>query len=56
MVHGENDESVPLIYSRKVLKIFRNAQKKLIIVKRGDHSLSSKKGLKILIKELILLI
>ncbi len=56
MVHGEKDESVPSIYSRKVLKIFKNAKKKLVIVKKGDHSLSSKKWLKILIKELNLLI
>ena len=56
MVHGEKDESVPSIYSKKVLKIFKNAKKKLVIVKKGDHSLSSKKWLKILIEELDLLI
>ena len=52
MVHGSKDESVPVSYSRKVLKIFKNAKKKLVIVKNGDHSLSSKKWLKILKKEL----
>ena len=41
---------------RKVLKLFPNAKKKLNIVKNGDHSLSSKKGLKIILKELKLLI
>ena len=56
MVHGEKDESVPSIYSKKVLKIFKNAKKKLVIVKKGDHSLSSKKWLKILIEELDLMI
>jgi pimeloyl-ACP methyl ester carboxylesterase len=56
MVHGEKDESVPLVYSKKLLKIFKNAEKKLVIVKKGDHSLSSKKWLKILIKELSFLI
>ncbi len=56
MVHGEKDESVPLIYSKKVLKIFSKAKKKLVIVKNGDHSLSSKKWLKILIKELNLIV
>ena len=56
MVHGEKDESVPLTYSKKVLKIFKNAKKKLVIVKNGDHSLSSKKWLKVLIKELNLII
>ena len=56
MVHGEKDESVPPNYSKKVLKIFKGAKKKLVIVKKGDHSLSSKKWLKILIKELSLII
>ena len=27
MIHGEKDESVPPSYSRKVLKIFKNAKK-----------------------------
>jgi len=56
MVHGAKDESVPLSYSKKVLKIFKNAKKKLVIIKKGDHSLSSKKWLKILIKELSFII
>ena len=56
MVHGENDKSVPSHYSKKILKIFKNAKKKLVIVKKGDHSLSSKKWLRILIKELKLII
>ena len=56
MVHGEKDEAVNVSYSRKVLKLFPNAKKKLNIVKNGDHSLSSKKGLKIILKELKLLI
>ena len=33
-------------HSRKVLKIFQKAKKKLVIVKNGDHSLSNKNGLK----------
>jgi pimeloyl-ACP methyl ester carboxylesterase len=56
MVHGQKDEVVPVSYSRKVLKIFRKAKKKLVIVKNGDHSLSSQKWLKIIIKELKLII
>ena len=56
MVHGSKDESVPVSYSRKVLKIFKNSKKKLVIVKNGDHSLSSPKWLKILKKELKLII
>jgi pimeloyl-ACP methyl ester carboxylesterase len=46
MIHGSKDEVVPQSYSRKVLKIFSKAKKKLIIIKNGDHSLSSKNGLK----------
>ena len=42
MFHGNKDDVVPINYSRKVLKIFNNAKKKLIIVKNGDHSLSTK--------------
>ena len=56
MVHGQKDESVPVSYSKKILKIFVNSKKKLVIIKKGDHSLSSKKWLKILIKELNLVI
>jgi len=46
MIHGNKDEAVPSSYSKKVLKIFSKANKKLVIIKNGDHSLSSKKGLK----------
>ena len=56
MVHGDKDKSVPVSYSRKVLKIFKKSRKKLIIVKNGDHSLSSSKWLKVLKKELKLII
>ncbi len=56
MVHGQKDEVVPVYYSRKVLKIFQKAKKKLVIIKDGDHSLSSQKWLKIIIKELKLII
>ena len=56
MVHGQKDEVVPVFYSRKVLKIFHKAKKKLVIIKNGDHSLSSQKWLKIIIKELKLII
>ena len=56
MVHGHKDEVVPVSYSRKVLKIFQKAKKKLVIVNDGDHSLSSQKWLKTIIKELKLII
>ena len=56
MIHGEKDEVVPVSYSRKVLKIFKKAKKKLVIIKNGDHSLSKKKYIKIILKELKLII
>ena len=52
MVHGSKDEVVPVSFSRKVLSVFTNAQKKLVIIKNGDHSLSSQIFLKKIIKEL----
>tara|TARA_X000000950_G_scaffold167805_1_gene204916 strand:+ start:132 stop:878 length:747 start_codon:yes stop_codon:yes gene_type:complete len=52
MVHGQKDESVPVSYSRKILKIFVNSKKKLVIIKNGDHSLSSPRWLSILKREL----
>jgi len=52
MVHGKNDELVPVSFSRKVLSIFTGAKKKLVIIKKGDHSLSNKSHLKKIIKEL----
>ena len=56
MVHGEKDEAVPISYSRKILKLFPKAKKKLNIIKNGDHSLSNKKYLNIILNELKLLI
>ena len=56
MIHGSKDNSVPVIYSKKVLKVFKNAKKKLIIIKNGDHSLSSPKWLNLLKKELMLIV
>ena len=52
MIHGNKDEVVPTSYSRKVLKLFTKANKKLVIIKNGDHSLSSKQGLKRILLEL----
>ena len=56
MVHGQKDDVVPIYYSKKILKIFKNSKKKLVIVKNGDHSLSSHKHLKLLKKELKLIL
>ena len=52
MIHGSKDEVVPVNYSKKILNIFEKAKKKLLIIKNGDHSLSSKINLKIINKEL----
>ena len=52
MIHGSKDEAVPVIYSRKILRLFNKAKKKLIIIKNGDHSLSNKKNLKKITLEL----
>ena len=56
MIHGQKDEVVPVSYSRKVLKIFKNAKKKLLVIKNGDHSLSKPNKLKIILRELKLII
>ena len=52
MLHGSKDEVVPVNYSKKILRLFTNAKKKIIIIKNGDHSLSSKKNLKKINSEL----
>ena len=52
MVHGSKDEVVPVSFSRKVLSVFPKAQKKLVVIKNGDHSLSNQIPLKKIIKEL----
>ena len=52
MIHGDKDEVVPTSYSRKVLKLFTKANKKLVVIKNGDHSLSNKHGLKRILLEL----
>ena len=52
MVHGEKDEVVPVSFSRLSLSIFKKAKKKLVIVRGGDHSLSNSKQLKIILREL----
>ena len=56
MIHGQNDEVVPVVFSRYVLKLFNKAKKKILIVKNGDHSLSDQKPLKKIVKELDIII
>ncbi len=52
ILHGQKDDVVPVSISRKILKIFTKAKKKLVIIKQGDHSLSSKRNLKRIINEI----
>ena len=52
MFHGQNDEVVPISFSKKVLSIFPRAKKKIVIIKNGDHSLSQKNNLKKILSEL----
>tara|TARA_B100000579_G_C22705260_1_gene791763 strand:- start:52 stop:705 length:654 start_codon:yes stop_codon:yes gene_type:complete len=52
MFHGQKDEAVPVSFSRKVLKIFIKAKKKLVVIKNGDHSLSNKQSISKILREL----
>ena len=52
MIHGQKDEVVPVYFSRLVLNLFTKAKKKILIIKNGDHSLSSKNQLQKIVKEL----
>ena len=52
LFHGLKDKVVPLMLSKKILKIFPKAKKKLIKINNGDHSLSKKNDLKKICKEL----
>jgi len=52
LFHGTKDEVVPINISKKVLKIFKKSDKKLIKIKNGNHSLSRKSDLKKICSEL----
>tara|TARA_Y100000741_G_scaffold147280_1_gene111089 strand:+ start:212 stop:955 length:744 start_codon:yes stop_codon:yes gene_type:complete len=56
MLHGSKDDTVPIIYSKKIMKLFKHANKKLLIIKNGDHSLFNKRLQKRVLKELDLII
>ena len=56
LFHGLKDKVVPLKISKKILKICKKSNKKLIKIKNGDHSLSRKIDLKKICKELDLMI
>ena len=45
MVHGRKDKSVPIIYSKKILKIFKNAKKNWYLLKVGITVFHQKNGL-----------
>ncbi len=45
LFHGLNDKVVPLKFSRKILKIFKKSEKRLIKIRGGKHSLSRKNDL-----------
>tara|TARA_Y100000590_G_scaffold468499_1_gene651472 strand:+ start:1167 stop:1934 length:768 start_codon:yes stop_codon:yes gene_type:complete len=52
LLHGTKDRSVPLKFSKKILKFFKKSNGKLIKIKNGDHSLSRKSDLKKICNEL----
>ena len=52
LFHGSKDDTVPIKYSRKLLKIFKKAKKKLFIIKNGDHSLFNHSQKKMILREL----
>ncbi len=52
LFHGYKDEVVPVSFSRRIMSIFKKAKKRLIVIKKGDHSLSDTKSLKMMSKEL----
>ena len=56
MIHGQQDEVVPTIFSKYVLKLFSKAKKKIVIIKGGDHSLSNQNQLRKIIKELNIIV
>ena len=56
MVHGGKDEVVPVSFSKKVLSVFPNSQKKLVVIRNGDHSLSNQAHLKKIIRELNIIV
>lgn len=52
LLHGTNDEVVPINFTKKIFKIFKKSKKKFIKIKNGDHSLSTKNDLKKICNEL----
>ena len=52
LFHGLKDTLVPLKFSKKIFKLFKTQNKKIIKIKDGDHSLSRKKDLRRICSEL----
>ena len=52
LFHGKKDNVVPVSYSRKILKLCKKSNKKLIVIQNGQHSLSRKSDLKKICREL----
>ena len=52
LFHGSKDKLVPLKFSKKIYKLFKTQNKKIIKIKDGDHSLSRKKDLRRICSEL----
>ena len=52
LFHGSQDNVVPINFSKKILKVCKKSKKKLIKIKKGDHSLSRKIDLKKICSEL----
>ena len=52
LFHGSKDDVVPLNFSKRIFKICKKSERKLIKIKNGDHSLSSNSDLKKICKEL----
>ena len=52
LFHGLKDKLVPLKFSKKIFKLFKTQNKKIIRIKDGDHSLSRKKDLRRICSEL----
>ena len=52
LFHGLKDKLVPLKFSKKIFKLFKTKNKRIIKIKDGDHSLSRKKDLRRICSEL----
>ena len=56
LFHGLKDSVVPLIFSKKILRICKKSKRRLFKINSGDHSLSRKSDLKKILKQLNLMI